>query len=121
MTSPTREHIIKIVRAGTRNRAFVGIVAPATLVLAGCGGSGVTSKPDHAALQQGMLKSGELAGMRTEGSSPIDNPAVWVANEQLLGSVATKESARLQRIGWISGLSEPLTTRGNSNTATTCA
>ena len=108
--------------------ALAGAVA--ALMLAGCGGSGhnatsttataATGPPRGSTLPPGappalrgvfgrVLTADELAGFAPQGSRTLGtNPQSWVAGIGLPPSEQAKEAARLQRLGFVAGVSEHL-------------
>ena len=98
-----------------RSRTLCGALAIlCTLALGACGGTS-SPKPNDTALKQGLLSSGQLAGMNTQGTAPVNSISVWLAGENLAGSQAQAESARLRRIGFLAGVSEQMVSPTNTD------
>jgi hypothetical protein len=91
-----------------------GLAILSLLALAACGGTS-SPKPNDTALKQGLLSSGQLAGMNTQGTSPDHSIALWLTGEGLSGSQAQAESARLRSIGFSAGISEQLVSPTNTD------
>ena len=92
--------------------------ALAALVLASCGGSGASSSSSTAsaaanALPPGVrgrvLLAGELAGMQPQGTPAVaGDPSSWLAVESVAPSHRAAEAARLERLGFVAAVREPL-------------
>jgi hypothetical protein len=94
-----------------RIRMVGGVLS--AVALAGCGSSGQSTATSSAQLPPFLsgrvLASNELAGLVPQGRTLSTSGAGWVAADETPPAQRTAEAQRLQKLGFLAGVREPLT------------